>query len=135
MTPRTPSYRHHKASGQAVVSIGGKDIYLGRYGSVASRAEYDRIIAEWLANGRQLPGSANSGKVLTISELILAYWKHVEVYYAKDGKPTSEVHAIRSALRLVRKRYGATLASEFTPLAMKAVRDAMIAEGWSRSTI
>jgi hypothetical protein len=50
--PRTPSYCLHKASGQAVVRIAGKDCYLGEYGSPENRAEYDRLIGEWLSNGR-----------------------------------------------------------------------------------
>jgi hypothetical protein len=45
---RTPSYRLHKPSGQAVVTLSGR-VYLGRFGSTASRAEYDRRVAEWLA--------------------------------------------------------------------------------------
>jgi hypothetical protein len=32
-TPRTPSYRRHKPTGQAVVTIHGRDFYLGRFGS------------------------------------------------------------------------------------------------------
>lgn len=44
-----PSYRRHKASGQAVVTLNGKDHYLGPHGSKVSRDEYDRLIAEWLA--------------------------------------------------------------------------------------
>jgi hypothetical protein len=48
MNRRTPSYCHHKATGQAVVRIDGKDRYLGKYGSQESRQEYDRLIAEWL---------------------------------------------------------------------------------------
>ena len=31
-TKKVPSYRVHKASGQAVVTLGGKDHYLGKYG-------------------------------------------------------------------------------------------------------
>jgi len=54
-----PKYTKHKASGQAVVRINGRDYYLGPHGSKVSVAEYDRLIAEWLANGRRLP-SANS---------------------------------------------------------------------------
>ena len=46
---RLPSYRHHKPTGLAVVSIGGRDVYLGKHDSPESRAEYDRIVAEWLA--------------------------------------------------------------------------------------
>jgi len=53
--PPTPSYRLHKASGRAVVSIDGRDFDLGLHGSDESRAVHDRLIAEWLANGRRIP--------------------------------------------------------------------------------
>ena len=46
-----PAYSHHKPSGQAVVCLNGRDHYLGRYGSAASQAEYNRLIGEWLAGG------------------------------------------------------------------------------------
>lgn len=55
MTDKLPSYRHHKAPDQAVVTLNGKDFYLGVLSSDDSRAAYDRVIAEWLAHGRQLP--------------------------------------------------------------------------------
>ncbi len=69
-TQRTPSYCLHKASGQAVVRIDATDHYLGKFGTPESRAEYDRLIAEWLGNGRRLspPVAADS---LTVDELIL----------------------------------------------------------------
>ncbi len=54
-TLRTPSYRLHKPTGSAVVTLDGRDVYLGKYGTPVSRAEYDRILAEWLVNGRRLP--------------------------------------------------------------------------------
>ena len=41
---RVPSYRHHKPTGQAVVTVDGHDIYLGKYRTNESRAEYDRLI-------------------------------------------------------------------------------------------
>src|SRR5262249_4354731 len=39
---RIPSYRRHRASGQAVVTLNGVDHYLGRFNSPESKAEYDR---------------------------------------------------------------------------------------------
>lgn len=45
---RIPSYRLHKASGQAIVSIAGKDIYLGRHGSDESKAKYQELLADRL---------------------------------------------------------------------------------------
>lgn len=41
-----PKYGYHKGSGQARVLIGGRHIYLGRYGSPESREAYARAIAE-----------------------------------------------------------------------------------------
>src|SRR4051812_39162345 len=71
---RTPKYRHHKPSGQAVVTLDGKDFYLGRHGSPESRAEYDRMIAEWLSNGRRLTvASSDTGADLSVNEMLLAY--------------------------------------------------------------
>lgn len=46
--PCIPSYRLHKATRQAIVTLGGTMFYLGVYGSSESREEYDRKIAEWL---------------------------------------------------------------------------------------
>ncbi len=52
--PRVPSYHHHRPSGQAVVTLDGRDFYLGKWNTKASRTEYERLIGEWLANGRRL---------------------------------------------------------------------------------
>jgi hypothetical protein len=47
-----PSLQHHKPSGRARVTINGRDIWLGKWGSPESRLAYDRIIAEYLVSGR-----------------------------------------------------------------------------------
>ena len=58
LVEKQPKYRMHKASGQAVVSLSGKEVYLGPY-SKSHRApswqKYDRLVGEWKARGRQLP--------------------------------------------------------------------------------
>ena len=94
--PRSPSYRLHKATGQAVVTLNGRDLYLGKHGTPASRIACDRLIAEWLTKGRQLPRAMRSDD-LTINELVLAYWRHVQAYYVKNGEPTWEQDCVRSA--------------------------------------
>ena len=95
---RVPSYRLHKSSGQAVVTIAGRDVYLGPHGTKASKLEYDRLVAEWLAAGRPTHVQAHCGEI-TLSEVMAAYWRHVKRRYVKNGRPTSEQHCIRSALR------------------------------------
>jgi integrase len=128
---RLPSYRLHKQSGQAVVTLtdglgGRRDVLLGRYDSPESRAEYARLIAEWESSGRRFAFALKTPPALSVVELILAYWRFVEGYYVKDGKPTSEAETIRQALRFVRQLYGDTQANQFGPLCLKAVRRAMV---------
>ena len=41
---RNPAYRRHKASGQAVVTLCGQDVYLGPHRTTASKREYDRVL-------------------------------------------------------------------------------------------
>ncbi len=135
MTQRTPSYRLHKPTAQDLVTLNGRDSYLGRHGTHQSRADYDRLIAEWLANGRSALGPDGGPPDLTVDELILSYWRHVDGYYVKDGRPTSEPDTIRQALRFVRKLHGATRTRDFGPLAMKAVRQAMVDHGWCRGYV
>jgi len=136
LATRTPSYRLHKPTGQAVVTLDGRDLYLGRHGSPESRAEYDRIIAEWLTNGRRL-SAPSSGREAdpTVNELLLGYLRHADGYYVKNGKPTTEPVNIRLALRPLRKLYGNHLARDFGPLGLKTVRQAMIDSGLCRSEV
>jgi integrase len=133
---RTPSYRRHNPSGQAVVTFAGRDHYLGRYGSEESRTEYDRLIAEWLANGRHNGQRHDPATHLSVNELILAYWHQVEEYYrSPDGKPTNEVRNIQLALRPLKQLYGHALTADFDSLALEAVRAQMIRDGRCRSRV
>jgi integrase len=133
---RVPSYRLHKPTGLAVVTIGGRDAYLGKHGTPESRAEYDRLIAEWLATGRRpMPADQAPGADLTINEMLLAYLDHADAYYVKNGKPTSEPTNIRLALRSLRQVYGHTAAREFGPRRLKAVRQAMVDAGLCRNEV
>src|SRR5262249_44266431 len=101
------SYRLHRQSGQAVVTLtdglgGRRDVLLGRHDTPQSRAEYLRVLAEWEANGRRLPrrSAEPSAPDLTVNELALAYWKHAEVYYRFDGRKGVESN-LRDALRIL----------------------------------
>ena len=73
LTRTVPRYRKHRTSGQAVVELNGKTIYLGPHGTKASKVEYDRIIAEWLAHDRRLSSPADATGT-TITELCVAYY-------------------------------------------------------------
>ena len=129
-----PAYRRHKQSGQAVVTLNGRDHLLGRHDSAASRTEYDRLIAEWFAGGRQLPREGVLD--LNIAELIAKFWIHAQAYYVDPhGRPTSEQSTLQQAMNPLLKLYRNTPAREFGPLKLKAVRETMIAADWGRGHI
>jgi integrase len=128
-----PKYRKHRASGQAVVMLNGRDFYLGPHNTKASKVEYDRRIGEWLANNRSSP--TGEAADITVAELLLRYWKFAKGYYRKDGKPTGEVDNLKSALRPVRELYGSTPASEFGPLALEAVRKKLVDQQRTRKGV
>jgi integrase len=136
-----PAYRRHKPSGQAVVTLtdptgARRDFYLGRHGSKESKAEYLRVIGEWSAAGRCLPPSGPAPSDLTVAEVLLRFWTHAEAYYRHpDGTPTGELRNYRDSLRPLNRQYAHTLARDFGPLALRAVRETMIAAGLSRRVI
>jgi integrase len=131
MTIRTPSYRLHKPSGQAVVTLNWRDFYLGQWNSPESRAEYDRLVAEWLARGRTLP-TASAPADLTVTGVILAFWDFAEKRYPPSGR---ELENFRLSLQPLRDLYGHTRAREFGPRAIKTVQQRMIELDWCRNVI
>jgi integrase len=131
--PRVPGYRPH-SSGQARVTLDGKDHLLGPYGSPESREAYRRLVAEYLERkGRFVPAPSGPAP-LSVNELILAYYKHAAAYYGFDAEPRrGDAYNLRDALRVVKELYGSTPARDFGPLALKACRGQMLKQGWSRT--
>jgi integrase len=129
---RIPSYRLHKGTGQAVVTVEGKDHYLGRHGSVESRDRYRRLISEFLATGRA--PSREGDDPVTIGEAMVSYLGFVDRHYRlPDGRPTSQVDLIKAALRVLRKLYQDTPAQDFGPVKLKTVREEFVRQGLSRN--
>ena len=142
-SPRPPSYRLHRPTGQAVVTLNGRDLYLGPHSTPDSRAAYDRTVAEWLAAGRQLPprlrGRQDDAGVVTgvtVSELVNRFRSYAENYYRDpEGNSTSELASYRFACRPLVRLYGNTPAADFGPKRLKVLREAMVGIGWSRKQV
>src|SRR5919198_2052879 len=105
---KLPSLRRHKPTAQAVVTLSGKDHYLGvwpadrRTPPPDIQARYDRLVTEWLAGGREpLSATDSSARALkpnlaspappteggpTVAEVLAGFWKYAVGYYRKpDG--------------------------------------------------
>lgn len=55
--------------------------------------KYDRLVAEWITNGRRLRPDTD----ITVVEVINAYRKYAQRYYRKNGEVTREYGCIREA--------------------------------------
>lgn len=132
-----PKYRVHKPSGQGVVRLNGQDIYLGPYNTEEGLNAYDRAISEWMAGGRRpIPRKTQGAAGLAVVELIDAYRGHAERYYRdRDGGPGKELAHIDRVTAVVRRLYGRTPVIEFGPLALKAVRERILAGDLTRKYV
>jgi integrase len=127
-----PKYQKHRASGQAVVTINGRDYYLGPHGTKASKLEYDRLVTEWLSSGRSSSFGAPENAI-TVVELIRDYLRHAKSYYGTS--PTSEYHRLIRVLRPLKDLYGRSSVLDLGPLQFKAVRQCFVDRDLSRTYV
>ncbi|HXD85534.1 MAG TPA: tyrosine-type recombinase/integrase [Urbifossiella sp.] len=103
----------------------------GKFDSAQSKTAFARLQLELQTQPIRI-----AGEPLTVARLFVAFKGHAEKHYRRpDGSLTHEVSEYATLSRLVRPLYGKTLGAEFGPLDLKAVREAMIGNGWCRSLI
>lgn len=148
-TRKTPSYRLHKASGRAVVTIAGRDFYLGAFESPESHRRYHQLLAD--AEAGRLPEQGTKPAIssackLSVADVVAAFWRHAETWYRKPtgevdarGEPvtetTSELSNIRHAFKPLLELHRALPANDFTRVHLRGVVNKMIEAGRCRSSI
>jgi len=134
--PKTniPNYRLHKATGQAFVELTGRRFYLGKHGSKASKEEYEKRIAEYLANGRKLPPTLVK-KGISCQELAIHFLEWAEGYYVKNGVQTATFGLCRRAVSLLVKHYGNESTNNFSPLSLDFLQKLWVENGLPRLTV
>lgn len=120
--PPYPRKKH--ASGQARIRVGGEDIYLGVFGSDASRKEYARLAAEFAQapEGASLPRPSR----LLLSELVLAWEESARL----DGMEDHERAEVLRACTVMLRTCPDLRAADFRAPQLKATRKAMASGVW-----
>ena len=130
---RVPALRHHKASGQAFVILNAKTTYLGRSGLEETTRNYHRVIAEWIANGRQLQIDPQH---ILVKEMLARFWLHAEKHYVRsNGRASSELGNYQVVIKFLKQLYADTNACEFGPMALRVIREQMVQKGWCRKSV
>jgi integrase len=153
-----PKYGRHKASGQACVYVSGREVYLGRYGSIKSHERYREFVEKWLAqqaeaapkvavadaeeclaatiNPPNLREKRRAGGVVTLDELIFVYRRHARRYYIKNGKVTREAELIEEVTGLLGAQHGKRSVEDFGPVDLDQFREWLIDErDWARKNL
>ena len=149
---KAPARQYH-ISGQSVVRISGRDIYLGKHDSPESIARYAVLVGIYQANGLNLPedfdaatlderaavllGQAAPGAVAShqgeqaflVRHVTAAYRLHIETKYANSA---AELHRLKQVCDQLDKRDGDVLADDYGPLRLQAQRQRSIDEGKAR---
>jgi hypothetical protein len=74
-------------------------------------------------DGSRLPSKLNVAGPSPVAR----FWPHANQYYrTQNSKESSQIHVLRSALKPLKQLYGEMRARDLSPLALKAVRQAMI---------
>jgi hypothetical protein len=133
---RTPPYCRQRVKDghdRAFVTLSGKRHWLGRWNSPESKAEYRRLISDWLTHGGRIPTKPQE---LTIAELSVAFLRHAKKHYRlPDGRLSSEYGNFTQAIGPLDALYGDQPAADFGPNALRAVRNDMVRRGWARPHI
>lgn len=126
-----PDHCHHKGKNLGFVRLNGRPRYTGKWGTERGRAEYDRLIAEWLANGRSLPEDDGDRSSFLVRDLVADYLVAFEESHLNSRQPQTLGYAVRPLLRL----YGGLPVEKFRPKHLKAVRQHMIEKRLGLNTI
>lgn len=126
-----PAYMYH-TSGQARVRLGYKMFYLGKHGSPESYARYYSLLAEYNANGKELPEDEDAEAVRMADDVIRV--KHITADFRAESLPDYRSNAasynkFTNLCDLLDDRHGEEPANEFGPLKLQALRDVMIETG------
>ena len=131
---KIPSYRRKKVGKHiyGLVVLNGKEIYLGKWNTRASKQEYDRVIGEWLAGGK-LPEESS---LVSVTEVAVNYTQEMKKRYQdKDGNATEEYKTVKRIMKSLRQNYGDTDAAKFKALAFKAMRQHFVKSGLCRYVV
>jgi len=135
-----PALRKHASSGLAYVAVWNRDLqkeertYFGPWGTKEASGAYGRWLADWTARQQESPVTSQQAQP-TVAGAILDFLTWAEVYYVKEGKQTSEVACLRSALTPLNNLFGVLHLADLRPFHLHQYQQQGITLGWKRGTI
>ena len=150
---KAPARRYH-LSGQSVVTIAGRDYYLGPHDSPESIARYAALIATYQQNGLTLPDGfalemleplvaamlgaataapANQSSQPVFVKHVTAIWReHIKTKYSNTKSERSRHNKLCERLE---QAFGETPVEQFGPLKLSEFRESLVGAGYARKYV
>ncbi len=127
---RLPAYCIHKSRNLAYMTLGGREVYLGRAHSSESHAKYREALSALLAGLPPTEAVRPNRKpsALTVAELA-ERWYVAE--RKRHGQRHQAVYEAAYAARELNHSHATARVAEFGPRAFMAIRDRMVRDGCS----
>lgn len=112
----------------AYCMLNGRRVSLGRWGPEA-QAKFDKLLAEWLANGRRLESEVNEGgDLLVVDDLCDRFVQHLQLKHDQAWQ-ANNLTRIKLSHRALRERFGRMDANALSPTKLEEVRHDLIGGG------
>ena len=152
---KAPARRYH-LSGQSVVTIGGRDFYLGKHDSPESIARYAVLIRIYQENGLTLPEGFDAATLDAQVQILMGVMptatmathqadepilvRHVTALFrehvaAKYRNTPQEKHRHERICDQLDRRFADTHADEFGPVRLREFRSDRVADGLARKYV
>lgn len=106
-------------------------LWLGKYGSEESLAEYERFIRR-LRENEARETTIPTHRFMTVVEIAFKYFEYIEAYY---GVGNSEFLNSRNTIASFAQAYGERMGNEVGPRMLLDFREMLVREGMVRTTI
>jgi hypothetical protein len=141
--PKIPTYRLHKATQQAVVTIAKHDYYLGKYGTKESHDQYNALVNKWQTVKGELTATAlrkalrGRSSRATAKKDAISLLDAAKSYrdWSKKRYSTAEHANIEGMLKVVLSLYLHEKAENIGPAELRKIRSQMLAKDWSRKYV
>ena len=125
---RPPKLCHHKKRDYAYLTLSGKQVYLGKWGSAEAQAAYDRFLIEWAKGGGAAPLPRYSDGVLLV-ELVNSF---LDDYKARPVRSETDLYSYIQIGDRLSELFPDYLADDFRVRDLELFRDSFKRTGFLR---
>ena len=129
---RPPRLCHHKQRDYAYITVSGKQIYLGKWGSDEAQAAYDRFLLNWVkaSEDKQQQQPSDPRTWFTVTEVAVAY---VDEYRKRPVKNRSDLKTFLRISKRLAVLFPNREADSFRIRDLETLRDSFQKQGFTRN--